>query len=460
MSLNQKKAEAKAAETARKAALKTAAADRKAAVKAGKSARKRRPAKPAEQQRRMTSITRKLRWYMVRKKFLRFFFSDLLFFLLACVGWCADREFAALGNVVWNNERSFIFLRTTRGLIYRVASPEGKMLMTARAEIPLLVIASVTAAIFVLQVFGLFPSFFREDRKIRRILSPINEIALKADELSRLTFSEDKYEEIEKALENIRPDQYAENQPLAFHDSDLTGVEAAMNNLLLRMRETYRQQARFVNDASHELRTPIAVIQGYANLLDRWGKSDPQTLEEGISAIKNESDHMNHLVEQLLFLARGDSGKTVLDREDVDLCAMMREVYEESFMIDEAHRYRLKVPDEQIIFSADIGLLKQAVRILTDNAAKYTKEGDEIILSAGRTAAGDPYVQVQDTGVGIAESEIPHIFERFYRSDEVRSSAGTGLGLSIAKWIVDKHGGRFEVLSRPQLGTRIRIVLE
>lgn len=129
-------------------------------------------------------------------------------------------------------------------------------------------------------------------------------------------------------------------------------------------------------------------------------------------------------------------------------------------MIDEAHRYRLKVPDEQIIFSADIGLLKQAVRILTDNAAKYTKEGDEIILSAGRTAAGDPYVQVQDTGVGIAESEIPHIFERFYRSDEVRSSAGTGLGLSIAKWIVDKHGGRFEVLSRPQLGTRIRIVLE
>ena len=129
-------------------------------------------------------------------------------------------------------------------------------------------------------------------------------------------------------------------------------------------------------------------------------------------------------------------------------------------MIDEAHRYRLKVPDEQIIFSADIGLLKQAVRILTDNAAKYTKEGDEIILSAGRNAYGDPYVQVQDTGVGIAESEIPHIFERFYRSDEVRSSAGTGLGLSIAKWIVDKHGGRFEVLSRPQLGTRIRIVLE
>ena len=233
-----------------------------------------------------------------------------------------------------------------------------------------------------------------------------------------------------------------------------------MNNLLLRMRDSYRQQARFVNDASHELRTPIAVIQGYANLLDRWGKSDPQTLEEGISAIKNEADHMNHLVEQLLFLARGDSGKTVLELSQVNVCDLMREVYEESFMIDEAHRYRLQVPDEQILLTADPGLLKQAVRILTDNAAKYTKPGDDIILSAGRTDTGAPYLQVQDTGVGIAESEIPHIFERFYRSDEVRASAGTGLGLSIAKWIIDKHGGHFEILARPSLGTRIRIVIK
>ena len=226
------------------------------------------------------------------------------------------------------------------------------------------------------------------------------------------------------------------------------------------MRDSYRQQAQFVNDASHELRTPIAVIQGYANLLDRWGKSDQQTLEEGICAIKNEADHMNHLVEQLLFLARGDSGKTTLTLTEADACDLIREVYEESFMIDEAHRYRLNVPDQRIPITADTGLLKQAVRILTDNAAKYTPEGEDIILSAGLTDAGTPYLQVQDTGVGIAESEIPLIFDRFYRSDEVRSSAGTGLGLSIAKWIVDKHDGHFEVLTRPTLGTRIRIVLD
>ena len=416
--------------------------------------------RPSDQLKRMSSITRRLHWYWIRKRSLRFLRIDLFFFVLACIGWCADREYARTGQIIFENSRSLTLVSKASGyLMYRVSSPEGKILLQAGAGIPLAVIASVTGGLFILQLLGQFLSYFKEDKKIRNILSPINEIALKADELSRLSFSEDKYQEIEKALENIQPDHYSDNQPLSFNDSDLAGVEAAMNNLLLRMRDSYRQQARFVNDASHELRTPIAVIQGYANLLDRWGKSDPQTLEEGISAIKNESEHMNHLVEQLLFLARGDSGKTTLDLADTDICSLMREVYEESFMIDEDHHYRLKVPDDPIIIKADTGLLKQAVRILTDNAAKYTAPGDEIILSAGKTEGGSPYLQVQDTGMGIAESELPKIFDRFYRSDEVRSSAGTGLGLSIAKWIVDKHGGHFEILSRQSLGTRIRIVI-
>ena len=168
---------------------------------------------------------------------------------------------------------------------------------------------------------------------------------------------------------------------------------------------------------------------------------------------------MNHLVEQLLFLARGDSGKTTLNMEKISASGMMQEIYEESFMIDEDHIYRLSLPEKEITLNADQGLLKQAVRILIDNAAKYTLKGEEILLSAGMNESGIPYLQVQDLGIGMAESEIPHIFERFFRSDEVRSSTGTGLGLSIAKWIVDKHGGHFEILSRQGLGTRIRILL-
>ena len=314
-------------------------------------------------------------------------------------------------------------------------------------------------ALLIFQFLGVIFSYYKEDRKIRRILAPINEIALKADELSRLSFTEDKYQVIEDAIEHIHPEEAESGSTLSFGDSDLAGVEAAMNNLLLRMRSTMRQQSRFVNDASHELRTPIAVIQGYAAMLERWGKTDEKILDEGISAIKNEADHMNYLVEQLLFLARGDSGRTALNKQPVMTDVFLREIYEESLMIDEKHRYRLRDTGEAAEVSIDPGLMKQAVRILIDNAAKYTPEGEEIQLSYGKTEKGSPYLQVQDLGSGINESELPHIFERFFRADEARSSEGTGLGLSIAKWIVDKHGGHFEVLSRKDLGTRIRIVL-
>ena len=294
----------------------------------------------------------------------------------------------------------------------------------------------------------------RYSREVRKTLEPLNELALRADELSRMEFGEDKYHLLEDAIANLDAD---ESSKLTLGDSDLMGIEAAINNLLVRIRESNRQQARFVNDASHELRTPIAVIGGYADMLERWGKNDEKILDESINAIQTETARMSHLVEQLLFLARGDSGKTRLTLEEVKLADLMREAYEESVMIDEKHVYRFRQEDDPVM-SCDAGLLKQAVRILIDNAAKYTREGDEIILSVG-TADGHPYLQVQDCGIGMAESDARHMFERFYRADKARSFEGTGLGLSIAKGIVDKHNGHFEVLSRQDLGTRIRIVL-
>ncbi|MBO4913405.1 MAG: HAMP domain-containing histidine kinase, partial [Butyrivibrio sp.] len=184
-----------------------------------------------------------------------------------------------------------------------------------------------------------------------------------------------------------------------------------------------------------------------------------KVLDESILAISNEAEHMNHLVEQLLFLARGDSGKTVLQKENIVLNELMKEIYEESFLIDEEHPYRFRDVEEIINIEADRALLKQAVRILVDNAAKYTEKNDEIILGVGRTDDDRPYLMVQDTGIGMSQTDVEHMFERFYRADEARSYQGTGLGLSIAKWIVDRHGGHFEILSRTELGTRILIVL-
>lgn len=427
-----------------------------------------------DQSRRMTSITRKLHFLLIRKKLGIWFLSDLFLLFLILASFLTGLEFSHLSSIsaLRDCSRSFALNKKQHQLWYTVADKSGKVLLHKNVTPFLIIAASIVGTILILQLFSILLWYYEENKHIRSILRPINEIALRADELSRMSFSEDKYQVLEDAIEHIKP---GEAQTLSFQDSDLVGVEAAINNLLVRMRDTYRQQSRFVNDASHELRTPIAVIQGYANMLDRWGKEDEKILDESITAIRHEADHMNHLVEQLLFLARGDSGKTSVTMEEVDLPSMMQEVYEESFMIDESHPYRYRPPETSLTIKADPALMKQAVRILIDNAAKYTKAGDEILLECGLSAVdtsadtgsgcgtapgtAEAYIQVQDTGIGMEEADVRQMFERFYRSDEVRSYQGTGLGLSIAKWIVDKHGGHFEILSRTGLGTRIRILL-
>ncbi len=298
-----------------------------------------------------------------------------------------------------------------------------------------------------------------ETLKVRSKLSPLQEFADAALKLSEMDGeNEERYHKLENAIEMLSPAE--DDQKLYTGDAELAGLETAVNKLMARMRDSYRQQARFVSDASHELRTPIAVIKGYADLLDRWGKTDEKILEESIQAIKDESENMQHLVEQLLFLARGDSGRTTLNISDFDISDMMKEVCEESAMIDDKHQYRFE-SGGSIPARGDVSLIKQAARILIENASKYTPEGGEIILRS-LVPDGHPAFSVQDSGIGIDENDVPHIFERFYRADDsrARQTGGSGLGLAIAKWIVERHGGHFEVISRKDIGTRITVILQ
>ncbi|MCD8116799.1 MAG: HAMP domain-containing histidine kinase [Oscillospiraceae bacterium] len=295
-------------------------------------------------------------------------------------------------------------------------------------------------------------------RRIRKYLRPIDDIAQVTESISASGFDVSKFQSLEEAIDHLNGT--SPDEQLRIGDDDLAGLETAVNNLLTRMRAGYRQQVRFVDDASHELRTPIAVIQGYADMLDRWGKTDPQVLDEGIGAIRTETERMKTLVEQLLFLARGDSGRQELTMKELDLTALAGEVWKECGMIDPDHEYVLKGEDP-VPASGDEAMLKQAVRILTDNAAKYSPAGSPITISAFRDGEGRPCVQVQDNGVGIAPEDVPRIFNRFFRADAARtgSTGGSGLGLSIAKWIIAKHGGHFQVTSYEGIGTRITIVL-
>lgn len=294
--------------------------------------------------------------------------------------------------------------------------------------------------------------------RLHHIMQPLTRLTETTQALSREKLDDEVFHQLESAVSRIDP--LAAGQTVHTGNSELMGLEAAVNSLLDRMRQTYRRQTQFVSDASHELRTPIAVIQGYVGMLDRWGKSDPKVLDESITAIKSEAEHMQHLVEQLLFLARSDSGRNPLTLRDFSLSDMLSETLREYEMIDSSHQWRLRMPEEPVHIRGDDAMLKQALRILCDNACKYSPAGTSITLSLRRDADRISF-SVQDEGIGIPAEAQPHVFERFYRADpsRVRQTGGTGLGLSIAQWIVERHGGRIELLSREDMGTRMTVHL-
>lgn len=168
---------------------------------------------------------------------------------------------------------------------------------------------------------------------------------------------------------------------------------------------------------------------------------------------------MKELIEQLLFLARGDNETLHLDLEVFDCSAMIEEIFKETQMIDSLHTFRI-TNNTQAFVNADRQLLKQALRILIDNSIKYTPDNGEILVSVS-DESGMVRVSVQDNGIGIDPQNLPYIFDRFYRSDEsrTRETGGSGLGLAIMKWIIDRHGGTIEVISRKEIGTRTTILL-
>ncbi|MEG1003324.1 sensor histidine kinase [Clostridium sp.] len=407
-------------------------------------------------QKNVTSIAIKLNAISVRDLFFKFLLIDILLMGILIALWCIDSEKNFYGDLVQSAQRSFNFhpIETSN---YTVVWDNGKT-MVKEASTFLYSLRKMIIVLGIIEGILLLEEIIFGTAKIRKALKPLNEIAETASRLSNMVFDEEKFHNLEDAISKISP--ITSDEKIQIGDSELQGLEDAINKLLDKMRDSYRQQARFVSDASHELRTPISVIQGYANMLDRWGKNDESVLEESITAIKSESENMKNLVEQLLFLARGINGKTQLTMTEFLLNDMMNEVLEESKMIDENHIYSY-ISSENISVYGDAGLLKQTARILVENAAKYTEKGEDIIFRVGKNDKGEPYFSIQDSGIGIDSTDVPHIFERFFRADtaRVRKDGGTGLGLSIAKWIVDNHKGYFSILSRKEIGTRITVYL-
>lgn len=449
---------------------------------------------------RTRSISRKINRRLLRKLISSFILMDIIIVVMAVFFWCYSVQTKNDGDFDFSKKWSFssvsdlapdrnssddipeayvdylesadinsslIFPGKFRDALaesmYNYEDQHGKTHHVYSGTFLLNLFTSIYIAAFV-QLFTIAGVLISGARKIRRYLAPLDELAFKAQFLGDAArFDQQSLQELENAIDAIRPSGDAAH--IHTGNAEMENLEGSINHLLDRMRESYSQQSRFVSDASHELRTPISVLQGYVNMLDRWGKNDEKILDESISAIKSETEHMKKLVEQLLFLARGDSGRHKLTMEEFSLNDMIKEVCDESSMIDGRHQYIFRPWDDDIRVVGDAAMLKQTARILTENAARYTPEEGAIIVSTSMETSDDgtvsPAFTIQDEGMGISADSLSHIFDRFYRSDPARAkeSGGTGLGLSIAKWIVDRHGGHFDVLTMEDVGTRITVVL-
>lgn len=241
--------------------------------------------------------------------------------------------------------------------------------------------------------------------------------------------------------------------------NELKDLATVINAMLDRIETSYESQKQFVSDASHELRTPIAVIQGYINMLNRWGATNQEVLEESIEAIQNEARSMQELVEKLLFLSRHDKKTLKLIKKKFNMRPVIEDMVKETRLVAQ-NRIINSYGLEDVIVYGDKQSLKQAIRVLVDNAIKYSNDGDEITILCQKVNE-DCVITVSDTGIGMTEKDVDHIFDRFYRSDDVRNKniSGHGLGLSLAKLIIMAHTGRIKIRTQYTKGTSFIVTI-
>ncbi len=232
---------------------------------------------------------------------------------------------------------------------------------------------------------------------------------------------------------------------------------------LIPIRESMAQQEAFLADASHELRTPISVIQ---TNLEVMRTSPEESVKDQLSWLDNaykETVRMNSIVSDLLFLARADAGRVELKKEVIDIGFLAMEVTERMLPLGAKKRINLlaDLPAEPLMIYGDKNQITQVLVILIDNAIKYSKEKD-IVTVSGRETYYDIEVTIADNGIGMSQEDIKNIFRRFYRVDKTRSRSegGTGLGLSIADWIVQQNGGSIKVKSQPGHGTEMIVTFQ
>lgn len=248
--------------------------------------------------------------------------------------------------------------------------------------------------------------------------------------------------------------------PIPRSRDEVYDLSLTLNEMIARLDSAFTQQRRFVADASHELRTPVTVIRSITEV----ALEEPLLFEECVEALKEitgESERLGRLINDLLTLARADEDQLLLDCEPVRLDLLVFDVAASMEALAVERGVKLAIETLQpLSVLGDTTRLIQVIMGLVDNALIYTNAGGSVTLGVEARGAM-ARLTIRDTGIGIAEEDLPHIFERFYRADPARSrvASGSGLGLSIAEWVVLAHGGSIDVKSQVEQGSTFTILL-
>jgi heavy metal sensor kinase len=251
-----------------------------------------------------------------------------------------------------------------------------------------------------------------------------------------------------------------ERLPVANEADELGRLATVFNDLLGRLDESFEQQRRFMADASHELRTPVAIVSGEAELALSKRDRPVDDLRDALATIRDEGRRLKRIVDELFLLARANAGDQPLAPEHLYLGEMASDCMRAMRTIADQKDITLSYTgDEDLPFFGDEALLRRLVMNLLDNAIKYTPAGGDVEVRAGREN-GSYVLAVRDSGPGIPAEAQPHIFDRFYRArrDRVASASATtsaGLGLAIARWVAELHGGTLTLGETSERGTTV-----
>ena len=266
------------------------------------------------------------------------------------------------------------------------------------------------------------------------------------------------FDKFKNSIDNLKifTQDYDFNSKIKIHNEEnfieFSILQKSFKNMLSRLEEQSQSQSNFVNNASHELKTPIFVLKGYVDMLNDWGKNDKEVLDESLIVLKKEIQNMQDLTEKLLFLAK--SKNLVVEKKSVNLDTILKETIDN---LNFAYPDQLiNYSSSEIFIDSDEALLRLLFKNLIENAIKYGNNSPvNVILEKGRKIK----VIIEDFGLGISKEALPHIFERFYREDEARNREikSYGLGLSIVNEILSLLDIDIQVDSELGKGTKITL---